>query len=442
MPHDVAGLSVTSLPPTYSTQPYENEETVAFTPRVGNSTPHGTFTRTWPQATLILKDQDEGVRLPTYGRHGRVIGELGLKNTDKIVRVTVKLHGQMSLSVADSGSTGATLISETQVLWKHHPTDSPHEGAAEQRCPSILPIYIQFPHSYEAEGKHWRLPPSFEATFLGIPALFVRCMYTLSVTITRTRSYHLASWSTNKTYVTMVNFRPRTRPNRPIVLLDSVFASIKPVPEEWLQIVANMNARPSSDLKPIECHLFIPSIQAFSLTDAIPFHLQLCSSLKSLRELLPPTSMHLLLPGSPGYQKPTDPRILPYAIRLSIARQVVVEVNGRRRFRTFTIGVGKMKPVPPVVHNASAGTWKEYDNASGEAGGDVCLDWQGEVKTWPEVSSGGFSTSNLIVKDFLVLALTPPNPRSSCLIPLQLSHPIRLVTDSWIDFDVLHPGDT
>jgi len=240
----------------------------------------------------------------------------------------------------------------------------------------------------------------------------------------------------------MVNFRPRTRPNRPIILLDTVFSSIKPVPEEWLQIVANMNTRPNSDMKPIECHLFIPSIQTYALTDTIPFHLQLCSSLKSLRELLPPSSTHLQLPGVDHVKSTSDPRIAPYAIRLSIARQVVVEVNGRRRFRTFTIGVAKMWSVPPVVHNSSGPSWQEYDTVSGEADADVCLDWQGEVKCWAEVASGGFTASNLIVKDFLVLALTPPNPRSSFLIPLQLSHPIRLVTDSWIDVDSLHPGDT
>ncbi|KAF8967900.1 hypothetical protein BDZ97DRAFT_1903155 [Flammula alnicola] len=453
-----SGLAPASLPPTYSIQPYTDEETVAFTPRAGIATPHGHFVRQWPQATLILKDQDPETRLPTYSRGGRVIGELGITNPDRIIKVTVKLSGHMSLSVADSGSTGATLVSATHVLWKcaaHTHNKNQHQdngsSATEQKCPSILPIHIQFPQSYQAEGKHWRLPPSFEATFLGIPAMFVRCLYTLSVTITRMRSYHLASWTTNKTYMTLVNFRPRTRPHRPIVMLDSVYASIKPVPEEWLQVVASMCVQPRSQAKgirPIECHLFIPSIQTFALTDTIPFHLQLCSSLKSLRELLPPSSALLHTDAQANaLSKADEYRLLggDAAIRVSIARQVVVEVNGRKRIRTFPCGVGRLWPVPP--HNlkvasdrANAANLPQYD-VDLDSDADVYLDWQGEVKCWAEVTAGGFSTSSLLVKDFLVLALTPPNPRSSPLAPLQLSHPIRLVTDSWIDVDVLHPGD-
>ncbi|KAF8161225.1 hypothetical protein B0H34DRAFT_781810 [Crassisporium funariophilum] len=434
-----SGSATPIRPPSYSIQPLANEETVAFTPRVGATTPHGNFVRHWPQATLILKDQDEDARLPMYGRGGRVIGELGVANTDKVVRVTIKLLGRMSLSVGDTGSACATLLSETQVLWKHDEDDS----SADQRCPSILPIYFQFPYTYEAEeGKHWRLPPSFEATFLGIPALFARCIYTLSITITRTRSYKVAQWTTNKTYITMLNFRPRTRPHRPIVMLDSVFASLKPVPEEWTQLVTSMSVRPNSGEKPIDCHLFIPSVQTYALTDTIPFHLQLSSSLKSLRELLPPTSALLQLPNV-NHPKTTDRRLSvvgAYAIRLSIARQVVVEVNGRRRFRTFTLGVGKMWPVPPLAVNGDACGQEKI--AADEMDKNICLDWQGEVKCWAEVTAGGFSVSNLLVKDFLVLTLTPPNTRSSFLIPLQLSHPIRLVTDSWVDGDSLHPQDT
>lgn len=87
------GRSVASSasPPIYSTQPHEDEETIASTPRVGLTTPQGTFIRQWGQATLILKDQEDGARLPTYNRHGRIIGEVGLKNTDKVIRVTAKV---------------------------------------------------------------------------------------------------------------------------------------------------------------------------------------------------------------------------------------------------------------------------------------------------------------------------------------------------------------
>ncbi|KAF9485926.1 hypothetical protein BDN70DRAFT_794831 [Pholiota conissans] len=430
--------AVPSEPPSYSIQPNADEETVAITPRAGSSTNStGHFVRQWPQATLILQDQDPSARLPTYGRGGRIIGELGLTNPDKIDRVTVKLSGQMSLSVADSGSNCTTLCSITHVLWNQNTASGEQHLQQQEKCPSILPIHFQLPQSYPCDGKTWRLPPSFEATFLGVPALFVRCLYTLSITITRTRSYHLASWTTNKTYVTMVNFRPRTRPNRPIVMLDSVYASLKPVPEEWSQIVATMNVRPKAtpggpETRPIECHLFVPSIQTFALTDTIPFHLQLCSSLRSLRELLPSDCPLVQTDACrKKMSKAEEYRVLvsDMPIRISIARQVTVDVNGRRRVRTFPCGVGRMWPVPPLASSEGAYTASAY------------LDWQGEIKCWADVTCGGFSVNGLHVKDFLVLSLAPPNLRTSSLVPLQLSHPIRLVTDSWIDADALHPGD-
>lgn len=83
--------SAAPRPPTYSLQPTEDEETVAITPRAGVTNPQGHFIREWPQATLILRDQDPQARLPTYGRGGRIVGELGLTNPDKIDRVTVKV---------------------------------------------------------------------------------------------------------------------------------------------------------------------------------------------------------------------------------------------------------------------------------------------------------------------------------------------------------------
>ncbi|PPR00983.1 hypothetical protein CVT24_000277 [Panaeolus cyanescens] len=386
-------------PPTYSFQPYADEETVAFTPRMGPTTPNGNFVRCWPQATLILRDQDPEARLPRYGRGGRVIGELGLKSTSKVVKVTATLFGEMSLSVADCGTEEVILVDKSQVLWQDDEQD-----VQQNRCPSILPIYIQFPQVYQLDGKNYRLPPSFEATFLGLPALFARCIYTLSVTITRTRSYRLASWTTHKTYITMVNFRPRSRPQRPVVLLDSVFASIKPLPEEWLQVVSTMDTRFNSGMRPIECHFFIPSVQTFGISDSIPFHVQLCSSIESLRELLPP-NCSLLKPdmedstasGSEDGHAPKRRHSLradSFVIKVSIARQVAVEMQGKRRFRSFTLGTGTMTPVPPFAGSSRPQQMGCYDMKEG----DVVLDWKGEVKCWQDVNTGGFASGNLLVK--------------------------------------------
>lgn len=81
-------------PPTYSSEPGADEETVAHTPRAGrNTSPRGSFSKQWPQATLTLKDQDETARLPIYGRYGRITGELELKDTKSIVSVIAEVSG-------------------------------------------------------------------------------------------------------------------------------------------------------------------------------------------------------------------------------------------------------------------------------------------------------------------------------------------------------------
>lgn len=102
---DIGRPVTSSSPPVYSTQPHEDEETVASTPRVGLTTPQGTFIRQWGQATLILKDQEDGTRLPTYNRHGRIIGEIELKNTDRIIRITVKVSISEGLSAEEASSS-------------------------------------------------------------------------------------------------------------------------------------------------------------------------------------------------------------------------------------------------------------------------------------------------------------------------------------------------
>lgn len=136
----------------------------------------------------------------------------------------------MSLSVADSGSMDIPLVSEILMLYDQQQqgdsqtpdqtempsrtrrfslsrsqrrssssSSSSGDNQIINRCPSAFPISIQLPTTYEWAKKRYRMPPSFEATFLSLPALFVRCLYTLSVTITRTRGWNLGSWTTSKT---------------------------------------------------------------------------------------------------------------------------------------------------------------------------------------------------------------------------------------------------
>jgi hypothetical protein len=165
------------------------------------------------------------------------------------------------------------------------------------------------------------------------------------------------------------------------------------------------------------------------------------SSLKSFRELLPANSALL---GTGGY-RPIESRILQgdKTICVTIARQVVVEINGRRRFRTFLAGVAKLRPVAPLLETpssaylseeaaaASAGAHENarrqpssakrasamgvngdtlspgQDASVNEDNPDVTLDWAGEVVTFAEITTGGFSTNSLIVKVSLLPHVLP-----------------------------------
>lgn len=88
-------------PPTYSPRPNLDEETVAYTLRAGDTAPQGFFIKHWPHATLILKYQRDGARLPTYNRCGNIIGEIGLTNTKRIVSVSARVS---DLSLMKHGS--------------------------------------------------------------------------------------------------------------------------------------------------------------------------------------------------------------------------------------------------------------------------------------------------------------------------------------------------
>jgi len=167
----------------------------------------------------------------------------------------------------------------------------------------------------------------------------------------------------------------------------------------------------------------IPSIQTFCLSEDIPFHIQLCGSLNSLREF------YGSVPNEP-LQSDKRPRKRQSSaiIRVFLARQVFVEINGRQSWRNIPVGEGKLRPIPPVAS----------DNCDAD---EISVDWEGEVRCKDDVSCGSFNVAHLVVKDFIIFAMTPANVRTSPLLPIQHAHPIRLVTDGWTEQNMIHPED-
>ncbi|KAJ6587056.1 hypothetical protein DFH09DRAFT_1142427 [Mycena vulgaris] len=404
--------------PSYASLPLPDEDTVQFTPRAGRpEAVLGNLSKQWRNVTVILKNQDNSSDSPTYGRNSSVCGEIGLEHSERILTISLKLEGRINLSSSDCGSIVQKIVDERRTIW---------DQAKSGRCPSVVGFAVNFPMTYKDENRVYRLPPSYETICLGSPLLVVKCVYNLSITITKLRKRRIAFWkTTSKTYPIHVVFRPRTRPARPMLEDSTFFSTLKDCPSEWHQMVVTLPTRRRATLEPISCHFVIPSVQTFCLSEDIPFHIQLCGPLDSLRQFYGSVLPEPLEAGK-------RPRRRQHAaiIRVFLARQIYVEVNGRQSWRNITVGEGTLRPIPPVVSNQDADLNER----------EVAVDWEGEVRCKGDVTCASFNINHLVVKDFIVLAITPANARSSSLLPIQHAHPIRLVTDGWTE-DLVHPQD-
>ncbi|GLB37552.1 putative calcineurin-like phosphoesterase [Lyophyllum shimeji] len=412
--------------PSYSSLPLSGEESLEYTPRPGTYPPSlGTFIRSWEHASLVLENQEPAASLPTYGQNSTVSGEVWLALPKHVLRVVLKFEGRLNLSIADGPSSSSTsnILSNKVTLW------CKDDSAESHHCPAALPFCFEFPQTFTSERRTQRLPPSFDTTFIGLPILLAKCIYTLRLVVTISRDFRLASWATTKSYCLVLNYRPRARARHRLTLTDSVLSALKTTPDDWRQLCATMDVRPNCEVEPIDCHLIIPAARTFALVDTIPFHIHLCGSSTSLRKLLPPTCP-LLLPRHDSSGTSSNNQTSTSPIQVLITRQVVVEVNERRAFRDSVIGTGRVRPIPPP-----AGSVDETSN-------EICASWEGEVRCADGVTAPGFNIGSLVVKDYIMLVLTPPKSRTSPLRALQIAHPIRLVTDPWTDIVTAHPQDT
>ncbi|KAJ7446201.1 hypothetical protein B0H11DRAFT_1746030 [Mycena galericulata] len=403
--------------PSYASLPRPNEEdTVEYTPRVGRAEAQlGNITKKWRDVTIIFRNQNNSSGTPTYGRNSSVGGEIGLEKSVKILTIKLKLEGRINLSSSDSGSIAQKIVDERRTIW---------DQSKSSRCPSVVGFAVAFPTTYKDQDRVCRLPPSYETICLGSPLLVVKCAYSVHITITKARTRKIGFWkTTSKTYTIHVNFQPRTRPARPMLEDPSFFSTVKSAPSEWQQMVVMIPIRKQATIEPISCHFMIPSVQTFCLSEDIPFHIQLCGSLNSLREFYGSDPGELL-------QAEKRPRRRQSAaiIRVFLARQIYVEINGRQSWRNITVGEGNLRPIPPTASDSMHSD-------------EVSVDWEGEVRCKNDVTCASFNISHLVVKDFIIFAMTPANVRSSPLLPIQHAHPIRLVTDGWTDLDLAHPQD-
>ncbi|KZT28393.1 hypothetical protein NEOLEDRAFT_1154611 [Neolentinus lepideus HHB14362 ss-1] len=405
--------------PTYSSEPSSSEQRLDFSGRRGRAIPTGRQFKRSHRITLILENQEEDALIPTYGRAATISGEVQVKRREdaKVLSVAIKLDCKLSLTVAEGFHTSFYLMSECFILWEN-------DRSCTRSCPYVFSFDVPLP----TQGRIGEstpplsLPPSYDVAFDGVPGLYAKSVYTITVMLTESRP--LGFLKRKRHLVTPFNYYPRSRPHRPILPHSIPFHStLKIAPEEWSQVISQMESRTNSGIAPLDCHLFIPSVQIYSLSDTIPFYVQLRGPPPTLRAFLQPAPPPL--PSTP-FDFPSLPSLIPAksdptqmpTVRVFLYRQVTVAVRGQKAWRTAVLGEGKLRRVV------------RYE----EDGQSQCsLDWDGEVRCKEDVAVGGFRVGPLVVKDFIVLSLVPPSPQTSPLLEHQHAHPIRLVTDSFTE---------
>jgi hypothetical protein len=353
---------------------------------------------------------------PSYGRNCTVCGDIGLSCTQGVQSVSIKVEGRLQLA----DPYGARV--DTSFVNMFHPVGRIDCSGV---CPSMFPFEFVLPEAFVDNGQRRALPPTYNhrSDSTGIRA---HCNYIMTVIVKR-KGGKLGLWKPQKKLTIPFTYRSQLRPPQPILPSPFPFLStIKSLPEEWFQVTSTMTVKSQhSDIEPIDCNLFIPVVQTFALTDTIPFYLQLIAPPKSLQAFLYPTiPNHAKLKRSKSNAaEPTAPP----TVRVYLMRQIAVVLKGIPSIRKFAIGEGTLRSLPPGAPMAPLLRSQPLD------AGLSTLDYEGEVRANSDVTVGQFVLSRVQVRDYMTVYLAPPNQFTSPLNPLQHSHAIRLVTETFAD---------
>ncbi|KAF8608334.1 hypothetical protein BDV93DRAFT_504798 [Ceratobasidium sp. AG-I] len=405
--------------------PYPVESTPAYTPRP--HTAERTVTRGPPTAAeltgtlefaakrfrVIFGAQVEGRSVREgveYARGGKVRGlvVVGERWRGKVGCVELKIVGSIKLSIHDSGSTNTVFLSHTIPL--HPAPSSPSSSSTSSPCPETLPFKWSLPQTYvdkwgsPPSNRVRPLPPSYELTIEGVPGLRARVRYEVEVVI---RWKWKGLVGRKESLTTPFNYVPYAP--HPHHAHSSVISTLKSCPGEWACYTERVPTR-GPDVGEITSSLVLPTPPLHPLSQPIPFHFQLSaecppalsstSSSTNLRRhrlsISSITSHHqhphtskFITTSKPSpnaaaagttQQTPSIPIALlaePALLRLSIQRQISVDVRGARALRVMSGGEGRMERVLLGAGGRSVG---------GRRGVEVL--YEGQVLDGPSSSSG------------------------------------------------------
>ncbi|KAH0832000.1 hypothetical protein J3R83DRAFT_12903 [Lanmaoa asiatica] len=388
MGHDTLPPYTPSTPsPRYSCGLLPGEQTVESTRRTSSRPPTGVYRRITDRLTVVLRDQHPGSVYPIYGRSGVIQGNVILSNSDTddltsvILKVNVnpyiftvgflmifQLEGHFLLH-ASGVPVSTTFLSTTYVLWSASHT---------QHCPRTIPFGVIFPLTFDDGGQARALPPTFESS-----EPHVACSYSLTVELSCPRRF-LSLFKGNEAVKIPLIYRPRSRPHLPMLPSDLLFMStVKSSPEEWHEVMCTLPMSQGSGLAHVEGLLFIPSLRTYSLSDTIPFHLQIRGSPASL--------IPFLEHGQDGRQGAAGKQSGGVVIRVYLLRQFSVRIHGQFATASRNLGEGKMEPSQssPSRHH----TFLRHPLGEGLDS----LDWDGVLRCDEDVTVPSFSTNQVSV---------------------------------------------
>ncbi|KAJ6467581.1 hypothetical protein C8R47DRAFT_1223696 [Mycena vitilis] len=371
---------------TYSPDLRCNERLIERSPRATPQVFTGKYVQSSGRDTVFLTGQDVNAERPTYCHRGIIDGFLSLENSEMVRKVIFEVKGTIDQMVLGC-HVKKRILNAQYNLWSAQDRGGVH-------CPCELSFAVVLPTQFEHNGTMHRLPPSYLASYAIPGGFYAKVLYTLSLTVVRTRRSKLSlGTSNNMSIIVPFNYCPRTRPVRPILRsADNFLAELKVMPEEWHQMTLTVQPRPNVALPRVDLHLFTPASNTLPLGEPIPVHIQLIGPVAALREFLP------------------DARGALHSLIEAAGRIVPTRITTVRAF---------LRTCPPGAASA-----REDGTAS------VSIDWVGELRGSADISVGSFDAGMLQVQDFIVVdVLAPAGPRSH-YAPVRRLRSIRLVTDS------------
>ncbi|KAF9262858.1 hypothetical protein L218DRAFT_367276 [Marasmius fiardii PR-910] len=387
-------IPVLGPPPCYSCRLPCGEQVIQET-RSLHGLADGIFKKQSGGVTVILTGQQHDASIPTYGRRSSVNGAVALDHREGIAEVTAKLLGQMRVHIPVFNSCTVTLVDQQQTLWS-----CLSASRNSSVCPGTMPFLFELPSFFkDNDSISYPLPPSYDPSILRQAGLTGTCKYHLEVKIV---SRGIGPWTKTKKIDIPLEYMPRSRPTQPSLSESYGFSVLKTTPGEWYQSLTTMHSRSPEKLPPVSAHIFIPDTRVFAYSETIPFYVQLSGSRCSLADL----SGH----------SPTS--ITPPTVTVHLLRQITLEVNGQKDWRSCALAYGEIHAVSPPISNPAC---TSQDS----------LDWEGTIQVPKQLECPSFFARHLNVKDFIVLSVVPAEPALASFGSHRSFVPIKIVTDSW-----------